>query len=609
MQNARLRCLVCVALLAFAPILHADELKLGQRRPVRSALTGDGFLYVANSESGSISIIDTSNLKLVNEVLLDANGPNQPSGLSDLVAIPNSAWLLAADFEQHRLHLLERVQPTSDAPQLGQISKRSSIEVAKFPVTISVSRSGTTICVASLWSRRLTIIDLELAGREVPNLKIRHSIDLDFAPRIQQFLDEKHVAVFDGFGGNIATIDIAAGKTVGDLATPWHNMRGVSLDGTGNVCVTHQLLRSSAHTEREHVHWGVLLENQISTLPVAQFVNATRQASGEIVGSGKSRDSAQPFGVPLSIGEAGDAAGDPGEIVLSNDRIYVAISGTNQVAMIDRVGVRELRAEVGARPVALSYDSKSNRVFVVNSLGDSVSVIDAADPRRVQTISLGPSRDLSPKERGERLFFDARLSLDGWMSCHSCHTDGHSMHRLADTMGDGEFGNAKRIPSLLGTRSSAPWAWSGSKKALADQLAKTLLDTMHGPDHSRQTISDLTMYLKSLEPAPSIALARGEVDQAKLDAGREVFRQQGCATCHVPPTYTSPATYDVGLRDEKGKTKFNPPSLLGVSQRDRLFHDGRAIGVDDVIRKFRHQITEPLSPNQADVLNSFLRTL
>ena len=33
---------------------------------------------------------------------------------------------------------------------------------------------------------------------------------------------------------------------------------------------------------------------------------------------------------------------------------------------------------------------------------------------------------------------------------------------------------------------------------------------------------------------------------------------------------------NVKLKDEKGLTKFNPPSLRGVSQDGRYFHDSRA---------------------------------
>ena len=55
----------------------------------------------------------------------------------------------------------------------------------------------------------------------------------------------------------------------------------------------------------------------------------------------------------------------------------------------------------------------------------------------------------------------AKLAHDGWFSCHSCHTDGHTNSRLNDSLGDGSFGAPKRVLSLLGVNDTAPWAWNG----------------------------------------------------------------------------------------------------------------------------------------------------
>src|SRR2546429_167098 len=88
--------------------------------------------------------------------------------------------------------------------------------------------------------------------------------------------------------------------------------------------------------------------------------------------------------------------------------------------------------------------------------------ITSARPRRARRIPLGPQPELSLAERGELLFYDARLSHDGWFSCHSCHTDGHSNGLLNDNLGDGSFGAPKRVLSLLGVRDTGPWAWNGT---------------------------------------------------------------------------------------------------------------------------------------------------
>jgi hypothetical protein len=65
----------------------------------------------------------------------------------------------------------------------------------------------------------------------------------------------------------------------------------------------------------------------------------------------------------------------------------------------------------------------------------------------------------------------------------------------------------------------------------------------------------------------------------------------------------------VGLPDKFGKRDFNPPSLLGVGHRDRLFHDNRAASLEDVFRKHRHQLKGELSPAEIADLIVFLESL
>ena len=58
------------------------------------------------------------------------------------------------------------------------------------------------------------------------------------------------------------------------------------------------------------------------------------------------------------------------------------------------------------------------------------------------------------------------------------------------------------------------------------------------------------------------------------------FDAKRCAECHAPPEYTAAARFDVGLADEVGNRRFNPPSLRGVGRRAPLFHDGRAASLE-----------------------------
>jgi len=237
-------------------------------------------------------------------------------------------------------------------------------------------------------------------------------------------------------------------------------------------------------------------------------------------------------------------------------------------------------------------------------------VIDNATGKAVRDVALGPTPAPGPQQRGESLFFDSHASHDGWLSCHSCHTDGHSNGLLADTHGDGTFGTPKRILSLLGTRDNNPWAWNGSLRTLHEQTAQSVRSSMVG-DMEAEQINDLVAYLHTLTaPPPLRPQPESAVDEQLVARGREVFAKSGCATCHVPPlTFTSDQVVEVGLSDEEGATKFNPPSLRGVSQQDRLFHDGRAQNLRAVFAEFGHQVPSGISEPELDALVRYLESL
>ena len=63
------------------------------------------------------------------------------------------------------------------------------------------------------------------------------------------------------------------------------------------------------------------------------------------------------------------------------------------------------------------------------------------------------------------------------------------------------------------------------------------------------------------------------------------------------------------LKDERGNSKFNPPSLRGISQNGPYFHDGRAENLEAVFQKFGHQLDRELSGQQISDLIAYLNRL
>ena len=122
-------------------------------------------------------------------------------------------------------------------------------------------------------------------------------------------------------------------------------------------------------------------------------------------------------------------------------------------------------------------------------------------------------------------------------------------------------------------------------------------------------VTALAAFVESLPAPPSIDVARGTHDPVAVDRGQKLFHSLRCDRCHAPPAYTTPKTYDVGLRDKQGNDHFNPPTLRGVGQRGPYFHDGRAGSLRDVFLNHAHQLERDLTPAELNDLVSFLRSL
>ena len=165
-------------------------------------------------------------------------------------------------------------------------------------------------------------------------------------------------------------------------------------------------------------------------------------------------------------------------------------------------------------------------MYVLNTLDDTISVIDMHAFEVKTTISLGPRPPLTPADRGESLFRDARLSLDGWLSCHSCHTDGHTNGLVADTTSDGSYQTPKAIPSLLGTRDANPWAWNGSFRELHQQVRQSVVSSMQGSALSAAQEQDIVAFLHTMRAPPPVMPPQPGADAEQVARGEQVFRQR-----------------------------------------------------------------------------------
>ncbi|REJ87663.1 MAG: hypothetical protein DWQ34_13610 [Planctomycetota bacterium] len=586
-QGAAL-CALILAQQASADASH-DLREIAQfRRPVAACALDKELIVVANSRSGSVSVVDTETWSVTVERQIGER-------LSDVAALPDGRHVLATDEQEHAVLLL--------GVEAGKIWEIGRVPVANHPVSIAVMPDGRSAAVASLWSRTLTLLDVAASAGddEPPQISVRATIPFPFPPRVQCALpDGRHLIVADAFQARLAVVNVESAELKFVRSFAGHNIRGMAVAPDGrDLYVTHQLLNSAAPTTFDSIHWGNLLENLIRVLPM----KAVLDPETDLVRAGRS----------ILLGTTGSGAGDPGGVAFTDDdRLIAVASGVDKAALFPELhSVVTPWIETGRRPTEVLVVAGGATAITVNMLDDSLTVIDVSERTLERDVSLGPTPDPGPRERGESLFFDARLSHDRWLSCHSCHTDGHTTGLLADTQGDGSYGSPKRILSLLGTRDNNPWAWNGGFRTLHDQVGNSVTTSMHGEALAPEQIGDVVAYLHTLEaPPPLIPEPTSEDDARLLEQGRTVFHAEGCARCHVPPlTYTSDQIVDVGLEDEQGARKFNPPSLRGVSQNERLLHDGRVDSLEALFRDEGHQLETGLSDDDVAALVRFLRSL
>ena len=537
---------VCVASLLLASHARSIAGEAGSptrrsRRPVALAFVDGGrTLLAANRRSGSLSVVDVTSRKVVAE-------PDVGRGLADLAVLRDGRHLLAVDQAANELLLIDY---SNRFPRVvGRLA------VAPDPVRVVVSPDVASAVVSSTWPRRLTFVSLAPRAPEDsgPALSIAGSIDLPFGPReMAAFADGSRLVVADAFGGRLAVIDLHRRAIESVRSLPAHNIRGMAVSPDGRtLLLTHQVLNRLAQTTFDDVHWGQLIRNHLRVLRVESLLAAGSDSA--LLDGGRLFD----------LGDVGYAAGDPGAIAVDRrGRVIVALEGMDEVAIAAGVDQGRSRVVVGRRPSAVAVSPDGEFAYIADSLDDTISVVATATGQRPATISLGPRPEPTAADRGERLFSSARVSHDGWMSCQSCHTDGHTNGLLSDTLGDGSYGAPKRVPSLLGVAATGPWTWTGSMNRLEDQVRKSIATTMHGTKLAEAQVADLTAYLATLAPPLPRSWSSNSDDPA-VARGKAVFQVAEVRELPRAARIHDTAEGRRGARRRGGQPRVQPPFIAG----------------------------------------------
>ena len=219
-------------------------------------------------------------------------------------------------------------------------------------------------------------------------------------------------------------------------------------------------------------------------------------------------------------------------------------------------------------------------------------------------------------ELGRRLFFDTRLSVDGTMSCGSCHdpkrafTDGRTV-----AVGVGKRHGARNAPTLVNRGYGALHFLDGRAGSLEQQALEPIFNPKElglSPEELEkraglartEVARALASYVRTIRSGDSpfdryVAGDRGALTAEEF-AGLKVFRGRGgCVVCHVGPNLSDEGFHNTGVawdghvfRDEGRYTvtrepgrrgAFRTPTLREIAATAPYMHDGSLATLEDVI--------------------------
>lgn len=197
-------------------------------------------------------------------------------------------------------------------------------------------------------------------------------------------------------------------------------------------------------------------------------------------------------------------------------------------------------------------------------LADGRLVVQGRDPSVLRI------DDGAPISLGGELAFDTGHALyhadaGRGTACASCHPEGGDDGRTWSFQGVGP----RRTPSVPpGFLTTAPFHWDGDLPDLGHLMQTVFTERMGGTSLSPAQVTAVGGWL---DTRPSVATRASTHDEAATRGSAIFYGAAECASCHSGAMMTNSQTVDVGTGG-----LFQVPTLLGVSRRLPVMHDGCA---------------------------------
>jgi YVTN family beta-propeller protein len=569
-------------------------------------------LLVANTDNGTITVVDTTDRKAVREIAVG----RQPEGVSWIGAGPLAAVTL---YFEDKVALIDADAGTVVA----------TIPVAADPYGIVASPDGRRLwvthdhpaCVSEIDPQAKAVVRTMATG---PN-----SRGIALAP------DGESLFVTEFQSTKLHRLDLASGRVT-------HTWAGHETDNLCRNVVLHpQRPKAYLSHIRSRTHLFTARGSIFPQLSVCDFPTPPLPN-----GHGSDESSPKRTSFALDTFNGVYVVASPWEAAVSADgkKLYTIYAATNDMNVSDLVDddFRELErsgraARTGKNPRAVRVHPAGKEVYVYNAVDYTVGVHDAKTLNSLATIKVCDPPHTPAWVRGKELFHTANppMTRARWIACASCHPDGVSDGRVWQT-GDGP----RKTPHLFGVAHTHPLHWSADRDEVQD-FEYTIRSKLMGgsglmrgsldSDALKETLAGrssdldaLAVYTNSFDFRLSPYAAGSGRLTPTAERGKAVFFSSTtkCATCHSGPYFTDSRLekpynlHDVGTGDAAGEAlgpKFDTPTLLGVYRMEPLLHDGRAKTLRHVLatqnRGDKHGSTSQLSATEIDDLVAFLKSL
>lgn len=395
-----------------APVL-VDEIPVGLE-PVSVRVRTADEVWVVNHTSDTVSVVSLSLGSVVDTIACK----DEPCDVV-FAGTPQKAFVSVAGSREVRVF---------NATTRAFIA---SIPLpALQPRALAVSPDGSKVYVVSTISgNRSTVLPASVAPPQPPS----QNPGVGAPPQVGLVVDADDPAYasnipYDVTDHDVFEIDVATHAVLRQFDGIGTANFGLAVHPTtGDLFVANTDARNLVRFESTLK--GHAVENQVTRVAFATGVATKFDLNAGISYANPNNPAAKA----IALAQPTDVAFAPGGAVA-----YVAAFGTDRVAKIDpATGAVLARIEIGGTPGTtaspttkrgprgLAFHPTANRLYVMNRIADTVSVVNTTNDTLVTEIPVGDFDPVpSAIRQGRGFLYDAKLSGNGTMSCASCHVDG-----------------------------------------------------------------------------------------------------------------------------------------------------------------------------------------